>query len=439
MSRRIDIEITSITGPTATWRAAGARQPKGVLNVDLLKDGFTVGATYRAEIEQDMEGVEVLSVAAPKTASPIDPRNERLTIIAPEAKGPDVQVIYAPKGRGRRDDRGDDRGARPERARNDRGPRERKSSDGAARPARPARPGGERSGSERSSERGTERTGARSNDRRGPRSSTGARPAGPAQPPVTTTFRNAFLATLSGEQLPVAEQLLRGGIPAVRQAVAEQNRNAEAQGRPTINAEVIDRIAEELLGKANLAFWKDRAAGALGAGKELRLRDLRAVVTSAKTVSLDDEARVQHKELQTSLNARVEALRTEWMAKLERALENGDVLESLRLTIRTPEPTTRVSSEAAAKIVAMTSAALTAESSPVMWQEIVNTAVESPVRRLIKPVGIPADEACNALAVKSAGSIPEFAKLLGMRVPPPPPPTKPARPARRSPATRRAS
>jgi hypothetical protein len=460
MSRRIDIEITSITGSTATWRAAGARQPKGVLNVSLLSTGFTVGGTYRAEIEQDMESIEVLSVAPPKAASPMDPRNERLSILVPEQKGPDVQVIYAPKGRGRRDDDRSDRGSRSERPRSG-GPRERKSTDGPARGARGARPGGERTSSDRgpsdrpssdrpsndrtrsprpssdhSSERSSERGSSRPTDRRSPRGA-GARPAGPAQPPVTTTFRNALLASLSAEQLPVAEQLLRGGMPSVRQAVAEQNRNAEAQGRPTINAEVIDRIAEELLGKTNLAFWKDRAAGAIGAGKELRLRDLRAVVTSSKTVSLDDEARVQHKELQGALNARVEALRTEWTAKLERALENNDVLEALRLTIRTPEPTTRVSSEAAAKIVAMTSAALTAESNPVTWKEIVNTAVESPVRRLIKPVGIPADPECNALAVKNAGSIPEFAKLLGMRVPPPPPPTKPARPVRRTPSPRR--
>lgn len=453
MSRRIDIEITSINGPTATWRAAGARQPKGVLNVSLLASGFTVGGTYRAEIEQDMESIEVLSVAPPKTASPMDPRNERISILVPEQKGPDVQVIYAPKGRGRRDDDRSDRGSRSDRPRSG-GPRERKSSDGASRPARGARPTSDRSGSDRapsdrsSSERptsdrprsprpSTDRDGSRSTDRRAPRGAGGARPAGPAQPPVTTTFRNALLASLSAEQLPVAEQLLRGGMPSVRQAVAEQNRNAEAQGRPTINAEVIDRIAEELLGKTNLAFWKDRAAGAIGAGKELRLRDLRAVVTSSKTVNLDDEARVQHKELQSALNARVEALRTEWTAKLDRALENSDVLEALRLTIRTPEPTTRVSSEAAAKIVSMTSAALTAETSPAMWKEIVNTAVESPVRRLIKPVGIPADAECSALAVKNAGSIPEFAKLLGMKVPPPPPPTKPARPVRRTPSPRR--
>ena len=69
-------------------------------------------------------------------------------------------------------------------------------------------------------------------------------------------------------------------MPAVRSAVAEQNKNATAQGRPTIDAETIDRIAEELLGKTSLALWKDKAAGAIGAGRELRLRDLRAVVSS---------------------------------------------------------------------------------------------------------------------------------------------------------------
>ncbi len=407
MSRRIDIEITSINGTSATWRAAGARQPKGTLDTSLLTEGFVVGSVYRAEVEQYMEGVDVLSVAPPKTASPVDPRNERIALIAPESKGPDVQVTYAPKGRGNRrdDDRRSDRprGDRPDRPRGERperGSSERKPREGAERSERGPRSGG---------------------DRRSPR------PSGPVAAPVTTTHRNALLATLSPEQLPVAEQLLRGGMPAVRTAVAEQNKNATQQGRPTINPEVIDRIAEELLPKTNLAFWKDRAAGALGAGKELRLRDLRAVVTSAKTVSLDDEARGQLKELQTQLNARVDALRTEWTNKLDKALANGDVREMLRLASRTPDPSTRVSSENATKIAQAASDALTASAEPAVWTEIVALAVESPVRRLIKPAGIPADEACNALAVKSAGSIPEFAKMLGMKVPPPPPPVRPTR------------
>jgi hypothetical protein len=241
---------------------------------------------------------------------------------------------------------------------------------------------------------------------------------------MTTTYRNGLLATLSPEQLPVAEQLLRGGMPAVRAAVTEQNKNATAQGRTTVDPVTIDRIAEELLGRTTLALWKDRAAGAIGAGRELRLRDLRAVVTSAKTVSLDEEARAQQK-----------ALRTQWTEKLDAAVASKNVPEALRLVASPPDMSTRVSAEMATKVVGLTSEALTAEQDVVRWKEIVNLAVETSIRRNVKPQGIPADESCKMLAIKSAGAIPEFAKLLGMRVPPPPPPTR----AVRRPATRRAS
>src|ERR1022692_1460193 len=97
MSRRIEIEITSLNGPV-------------------------VGSVYRADVEQFMEGMEVLSVMAPKTASPLDPRKERIELIVSEKAVPDVTVTYASKGRGPRRDgderpegRGDGakRGARP--------------------------------------------------------------------------------------------------------------------------------------------------------------------------------------------------------------------------------------------------------------------------------------------------------------------------------------
>ncbi len=252
---------------------------------------------------------------------------------------------------------------------------------------------------------------------------------------MTTTYRNALLATLSPEQLPVAEQLLRGGMPAVRAAVAEQNKNATAQGRPTIDATTIDRIAEELLGKTNLALWRDRAAGAIGAGRELRLRDLRAVVTSAKTVSLDVESRAQLKELQASLTTRLDTLRTQWNEKLEAALTSKNVPEALRLVARPPDMSTRVSADVAARVVAMTSEVLSAEQDGAQWRQIVTLAAETSIRRNVKPQGIPDDDESRVVALKNAGAIPELAKLLGMKVPPPPPPTR----APRRPVTRRAS
>ncbi|MGC8510257.1 MAG: hypothetical protein ACP5PB_05225 [Acidimicrobiales bacterium] len=425
MSRRIEIEITSVQGDVATWRAAGAKLPKGALSASLVPGTPAVGQVYRAEVEQYMEGMEVLAVYAPKTASPLDPRHERLELLPSAHTGPDVVVTYAPKGRGpRRDDdrRGPSRpGRSPSRERPARG-------EGAPRPERPERPA--RSEGAPRSERPSRPASGRATRERGGRPGSD-RPARPSGPPVTTTHRNAFLATLSLEQLPVAEQLLRGGIPAVRTAVAEQNKNASAQGRPTVDPVTIERIAEDLLGRSSLAQWKDRAAGAIGAGKGLHLRDLRAVVTSAKVVSLDEEARAQLKELQATLNARLEVLRTQWSERLEAAVASGHAAEALRLVARPPDMSTRVSGEMATRVASMVSDALSASSDPAVWQEIVTLAVDTSIRRTIKPQGIPDDAGCRALAVKSAGAIPELAKLLGMRVPPPPPPTRPVRRATR--------
>ena len=63
MSRRIDIELTSALGDgTWTWRAAGAKQPKGVLDGSILPGGAKVGDELKVEVELAMDGIDVLSV-----------------------------------------------------------------------------------------------------------------------------------------------------------------------------------------------------------------------------------------------------------------------------------------------------------------------------------------------------------------------------------------
>lgn len=399
MSRRIEIEITSIGSESATWRAAGAKLPKGTLPLSLLPAESKAGDVFRADADQTMEGVEIIALLPQKSASP---RKETIALIPQKKQAEDVTVTYAPKGgRGRRDGDGERRGGAP---RGDRKPRER--SEGAGS--------------------------------RGPRDSRGGRrerPARPVGPPVLTTHRNAFLATLTPEQLPVAEQLLRGGLPAVRTAVAEQNKMATAQGRPTVNAEAIDRIANDLLGKANLASWKDRAGGAQSAGKELRLRDLRAVVTSAKTVNLDDEARTMLTDLKTQLTNKVEHLTNEWNGKIAAALESKDALLAVTLASRPPEFRLQVASATASAIATLVSETLSDSLDSATWIALVQAAAASPMHRSIKPAGIPADDAVRAEAVKVAGNIPEIAKMLGMKVPPPPP-ARTATARRSSPAPR---
>ena len=48
-------------------------------------------------------------------------------------------------------------------------------------------------------------------------------------------------------------------------------------------------MAEELRPIINLATWKDRASVARNAGKDTPLRELRSIVASASTVTLDEE------------------------------------------------------------------------------------------------------------------------------------------------------
>ena len=147
-----------------------------------------------------------------------------------------------------------------------------------------------------------------------------------------------MLAALSPEQLPVAEQLLRGGIPAVRQAIDEQNAQARTAGQPQITPEGVLTLAEGLLPLTTLAAWKDRAAGVLSGGKEIRLRDLRTVVTASRSVSLDEEGKAMAKTLRETLNNRTQALNDEWIGRITTALDEGRVADALRLSARAPEP-----------------------------------------------------------------------------------------------------
>lgn len=426
MAHRIEVELTSRTDQdTWTWRAAGAKQPRGTVDASLVPDGSDTGTVLRAEVEVTLDGTSVLALLPLKGKTPRTA--DTINVIGTPHSGPDVNVVLAGKGKSRRrDDRPyDDRdgGRRPadRRPRSDapsspgggpanRGPRPERPTR-SERPARPERP---------------VRSDSAARPDRGDRPNRTAGREGPRRPAQSNTFRNAALATLKPEQLPVAEQLLRGGIPAVRQAIDEQNARARSEGRTEVTPGPLLTLAEQLLPMVNLAAWKDRASAARSGGKDVPLRELRSIVASASTVSLDDEGREYLTALRTNLDERVTALRQRWVERITVALDEGRVADAVRASIKPPEPATRLSAELAVRLAEAAGQAMGTDVSPADWLAVLEVVVDSPVRRNVKPAGIPtgADDTLLAAARQASGYVPELARLLGIPIPPPPGPRR---------------
>jgi hypothetical protein len=236
------------------------------------------------------------------------------------------------------------------------------------------------------------------------------------------------LAGLRPEQLPVAEQLLRGGIPAVRRAIEEQNARARSEDRAEISPDPLLAMAEELLPTMTLAAWKDRAVVLRTAGRDAPMREIRSVVAGSSAVTLDEEARGLLTALRESLETRATAMREAWLARIGGALDNDRVADALRVSSRPPEPSTRVPGELAVRLAAAAGAAMSPELPADRWVELLEAVVDSPVRRIVKPAGLPGEAGEDVLRVarRAAGLVPELARILGLPIPPPPGPRRPA-------------
>ena len=389
MSRRLEIELTSERPDgTWTWRAAGARQPKGELSADVLHDGAKVGDVVRAEAEFAIDGIEILSVLPPKAARK---EPERLVVVGTPKDEPLVTTQLAPKGRGGRRDGRRDRGDRGDRnERRDRGARG---------------PGG---------------------DRREPRDQ-GDRQRGPRPDPVPErpkpkrlrpgrTHRTAVLDQLAPEQRPIAEQVLRGGVPAVREAIAKQNEQARQENRPEVPADQLVAMAEQLLPGLRAAEWRDKAEAAIADLDQLDLRDLRSVVVAADGNTRDDEARALLQQLQDGLARRVEEDQANWVADMEANLDAGRFVRALRLSSRPPKAGAPLPPELATRLITSVSEGLTPGVNQDLWAAAVDALAFSPVRNQVVPAGRPENPSPALLdAVRRVGDrLPALVELFGL-------------------------
>jgi hypothetical protein len=445
MSRRIEIELTSDRGDgTWTWRAAGARAPKGVVGSDLLPPDARVGAVLRAEVEHDVDGIAVIAVLGGKTERERKVA-ERIELI--ERTFEPVVSTLVPKGERRRDDRGDrgDRRGRDDRPRRDGRPGARPGGERGPRPGgeRGPRPGGERG--PRPDSRGPRPEGA---DRpRGPRPDrpAGERPRAPRPPRpepepkpkpkrlrAGRAHRQELIASLPAEQQPIAEQLFRGGMQAVRQALDEQNASLKAEGKPEVRADGVLRLAEELQPKVRLADWRDRAHGALADVDELDLRDLRSVVVGAE-VAREEADRALAGQLRDALARRQDQAHQEWLAEVTGALDDGRVVRALRLSSRPPKAGTVFPSELAGRLVEATNASLSVEATTERWVAVLDAAAYAPVHQQVAPVSVPTEvsDELRAAVTRFGPLLPQVAAAFGITVPANARPPRPQRPPRK--------
>jgi len=453
MSRRIEIELTSARPDgTWTWRAAGAQKPKGVLDGSLLPTGASIGMVLKADAENDLDGTNILSVAQGKAKVE---KSGLLELIPSDKPFEAVIETKARRDRGDRSDRSD-RGDRDRPG----GPRRDNDRPGGPRRDRPAgvpgegrdrgpRPGGDRPGGDRP---GGDRPGG---DRalRGPRPG-GDRPQRPrfeAPPELPQRpkakrlkpgrkHRSAVLADLSEAQRAVAERALQGGLPAVRQAVNEQNARLKSEGKEEIPAAGLLAIAEQLLPKLRVAEWLDRADAAIADIDDLDLRDLRSVVASAEDpmVARDETAREVSARLKQALVTKQEKELTLWFGDIDAAIGVGRVVRALKLSSQPPKAGVRFPSELASKLAAAAIANLTTDALPDRWVAVLEAVAFSPVRSQVLPTAKPTQVSDELLAtVKRVGPLlPVIAALFGVEVdaksqPKPLRPTRPAAPAKK--------
>ena len=405
---RIEIELTSSKEDGSwTWRAVGAREPRGSLDGALLAEPAAVGDVLRVETDQFLDGMTVTAILPPrdKRSSPV-----LLELLDNAGEEPDVTTRLV-GGKRRRDH---------------------EASGGERKPRKGGRSRDARGRSERKPQ--GEGRDERNRKGRGGRQGHDDAPTAPKAPRLrpSRTHRNAAVKALPDEQRLVGRILLHGGIPGLRAEIARQNEAAGSAGEPEIPAEILLTLGERLQPGLHAAEWRDRAEAAEAGLAEVDLRDLRSVVVAAESGARGDEARSLAERLRSGLAERVEREHEAWLAEVVRVLGEGRVVRALRLSSRPPKAGAPMPRDLLDRLAEAAAAGMTADTGQDRWGTMLDAVASSPVHERVVPAGLPAEPNKDLLALVRRFSlrVPAIAAAFGVE--PAPAPTNRRR--RRAPA-----
>ncbi len=471
MARRLEIELTSNRSDGKwTWRAAGARQPKGTLDGALLPDGTGVGDVVKVEADATLDGLEITAVIPGRS-----PRTEveTLPLLGSGREQPLVTSQLAPKirsrARGANRDRSDTGSGPSRRRRGDRSERSRSDEGSSPRKDRRARGSDGRSRDKKSDDRSDRRSKTRDKKRgraksevsrderdkqRNGRSRSQAPKARPTQraPRLRPGNKNrrAALAKLPEIQHRLAEEVLKGGVPGLRKTIDRMNKMADAEGIPKVKSEPLIALAEKLTPDLNSAVWRDRAEAAIEGIDKVDLRDIRSVVVAADSGARDEESRELAEKLRVGLSARVESEHRSWLNEIAQHLADGRIVRALRLSSHPPKAGSPLPFDMADRLSSAASDSLSSDVASQRWATVLDAVAFSPVRSQVTPQGCPPNPNEQLLATvrRLAPKVPEIAALFGIspsappkrpgtnrrRTPPPPPKLPPVAPSAEKPA-----
>jgi len=333
VAHKISIELTSNRGDGSwTWRAAGAREPKGIVADELLPEGAEVNSVFTAEIETGLGVANILSVVKDADQRSSRPAAETIEVIGTKRPEPDVLTSYKGNARGHSEK------------------------------------------SSRRQQRQSKNSAKAQNQRRWQKLTPGKQ------------HQNAWLSSLPPEQAVVAERLLEGGMQAVKDALAKQNSEA---GQPASSHKPLLELAETLLDEYRAALWQDQIDAVLRDFNKLSLGDIRMVVAASETAAKSTEARAKADEAKQKLGQRVDVEHTQWLADLATHLAEGRLVRALKLSGSPPRTGVPLPEDLAKWLADAATDDLTPDTPSERWDLVLQALAFSPVRRLVRPTQLP--------------------------------------------------
>ena len=369
---KIDVEITSQReNGDWTWRAVGAREPKGTVEASLLPDDLIIGAKFSVETEHFLDGIVVTKVFDQKQASE---KGETLEILG-SGRQTDLVTTKLAKNKksGKPSKRSPSSNSRPD---------ERNKSNES----------NESNESNKSNKSFVKKDKASSNTKRKPRNE---RKNNDSQFPKSKRLkakkhhRNEAVKNLPDDLKRIAEILLQKGIPGLRDSISAQNEIAKKAGEPEIPEDLLLKLAEQVHPDLRTAEWFDRADGALRGIETVDLRDIRSVIVASENVQKNDAVKSLAENLKEGFNKRVDSDQKNWLKEVISTLKEGRVVRALRLSSRPPKAGFPLPEDLLNSLTEATNEALSADVTQSRWGTIAEAAAFSPIHERVIPVGVP--------------------------------------------------